>query len=238
MSSTKANGVRTMDDAFAEMLASDSNAECVSDALRRNAPMSPGPSLVPVARYIDRQYHELEKKKLWSRVWQMAAHEDDFAEVGDVVPYDIADKSYLLVRAGEDEYKAYYNACLHRGRKLREVRARGLDELRCAFHGWTWNLDGSLKQVPCSYDFAGMDREEESLPEVKIDPYIGVVRHPKSEYSSHQDLFLPYETHPYPQLPLSQTSQLHCNNLEQLDRISQAFQQPILLNIYFYEREF
>ncbi len=203
MSSTKANGVRTMDDAFAEMLASDSNAECVSDALRRNAPMSPGPSLVPVARYIDRQYHELEKKKLWSRVWQMAAHEDDFAEVGDVVPYDIADKSYLLVRAGEDEYKAYYNACLHRGRKLREVRARGLDELRCAFHGWTWNLDGSLKQVPCSYDFAGMDREEESLPEVKIerwgrflfvnpDPNATPLAEHLGDLSTHFEI-LPYE---------------------------------------------
>jgi len=162
------SGVRTMDEAFAAMLEADTNPHSISDALRRNAPMPPGPSLVPVERYISREYHEREKAELWGKVWQVAAHEDDFAEVGDVVPYDIADKSYLIVRSGEDEYSAYYNACLHRGRKLRELRARGLTELRCPFHGWAWNLDGSLKQVPCAYDFAGLKREEESLPQVQL----------------------------------------------------------------------
>ncbi len=162
------NGVRTMDEAFAEMLAADTNAHNVSDALRRNSPMPPGPSLVPVERYIDRKYHELEKEKLWGRSWQVACHEDDFPNVGDVVPYDITTMSFLVVRTAEDEYKAYYNACLHRGRKLREVRAKELNELRCPFHGWAWNLDGSLKQIPCAYDFAGLKREEESLPEVKV----------------------------------------------------------------------
>ncbi len=160
--------VRTMDDAFARMLEADTNPQNISAALRRNSPLPPGPSLVPVRRYISREYHELEKAHLWNRVWQVAAHEDDFREVGDVVPYDIADKSYLVVRTGEDEFKAYYNACLHRGRKLRETRARGLNELRCPFHGWAWNLDGSLKQVPCAYDYAGLEREEESLPEVRV----------------------------------------------------------------------
>ena len=96
------------------MLEQDANPEFITDALRRNAPLPPGPSLVPVQRYIDRAYHDLEKQKLWSRVWQMAAHEDDFADVGDVVPYDIADKSYLIVRTAHDEFRAYYNACLHR----------------------------------------------------------------------------------------------------------------------------
>ncbi|MEM7218583.1 MAG: aromatic ring-hydroxylating dioxygenase subunit alpha [Pseudomonadota bacterium] len=157
-----------MDESFAKLLEADTHPEHINPALRINSPLPPGPSLVPVARYIDRRYHELEKANLWSRTWQMAAHEDDFPSVGDVVPYDIADKSYLIVRHAGG-YKAYYNACLHRGRKLREIRARGLSELRCPFHGWTWNLDGTLKQVPCAYDYAGLDRSEESLPEVRLE---------------------------------------------------------------------
>jgi phenylpropionate dioxygenase-like ring-hydroxylating dioxygenase large terminal subunit len=165
---SNSNGVRTMDAAFEEMLQADTHAENVIDAFRRNSPMPPGPSLIPVARYTDRKYHELEKERLWAKSWQVACHEDDFEHVGDVVPYDITTMSFIIVRCGEDEYKAYYNACLHRGRKLREDRAKKLDELRCPFHGWAWNLDGTLKQVPCAYDFAGMKREEESLPEVKL----------------------------------------------------------------------
>ncbi len=168
MAEAVSNGVRTMDDAFAELLDADTHSDHIIDALRRNSPLPPGPSLIPVARYIDRKYHELEKEHIWSKSWQMAAHEDDFPNVGDVVPYDITTMSFLIVRVAEDEYKAYYNACLHRGRKLRENPAKSLNELRCPFHGWAWNLDGSLKQVPCAYDFAGMKREEESLPEVQI----------------------------------------------------------------------
>ena len=73
MSSNQSNRVRTMDDAFAAMLAADTYPENVSDASRRNSPMGPGPPLVPIARYVDCKYHELEKQNLWSRVWQVSA---------------------------------------------------------------------------------------------------------------------------------------------------------------------
>ncbi|MBL6689478.1 MAG: Rieske 2Fe-2S domain-containing protein [Pseudomonadales bacterium] len=195
--------VRTMDEAFKRLLDEDTRKENISDALRRNNPMPPGPTLVPVARYTDRRYHELEKEKLWKKSWLMACHEDDFENVGDCVPYDVAGLSFLIVRAAEDEYKAFYNACLHRGRKLREDRAKGLDELRCAFHGWAWNLDGSLKQIPCAYDFNGLSRDEESLPEVKVgrwgrfifinaDPNAESLEDYLGDLSSHFEL-LPYE---------------------------------------------
>ena len=165
---TSRKALRTIDDPFHALLEADTHASNITSAMHVDNPIEPGPALIDKNRYISREYHELEKKYLWSRVWQQAAHEDDFPNVGDVVPYDIVDQSYLVVRIGEDEYKAYHNACLHRGRKLRESRAKGLDELRCAFHGWAWELDGSLKQVPCAYDYTDLDREAESLPEVNI----------------------------------------------------------------------
>ena len=99
MSSTDTNGVRTMDEAFAAMLDADTHAENINPALRRNAPMPAGPSLIPVARYTDRRYHELEKERLWSRVWQVAAHEDDFEHVGDVQ----AAAALCMVTMGSDQ---------------------------------------------------------------------------------------------------------------------------------------
>ena len=158
--------VALMNRAYHEML--DAETRPVPDAFRRDAPMEPGPTLVPVNRYVSRAYHELEKERLWKRVWQMAAHEDDMPEVGDVVPYDIAGLSFLIVREAEDSYRAYYNACLHRGRKLCEVRGKRMTELRCPFHAWAWNLDGSLKQVPCKWDFPEMDDEKMKLPEARV----------------------------------------------------------------------
>ena len=68
--------------------------------------MDPGPTLVPVKRYTSRVYHELEREQLWKKSWQVACHEDDMPNVGDVVPYDISSMSFLIVRVAEDEYKS------------------------------------------------------------------------------------------------------------------------------------
>jgi len=60
---TKA-GVRTMDEAFEKLLQADTNPEHISEALRRNAPMDPGPTLVPLKRYTSRVFNKLERENL------------------------------------------------------------------------------------------------------------------------------------------------------------------------------
>ena len=157
--------VRTIDDAYHRLL--DEETRPVPASYRRDNPIVPGPTRVPVSRYTSQAFFDLEVEKIWKRAWQMACHEDDMPNVGDYVPYDIAGLSFLVVRTGVDEFKAYYNACLHRGRKLRENRGGRATELRCPFHGWTWNLDGSLRQVPCQWDYPGLKASEQSLPEVR-----------------------------------------------------------------------
>ncbi|HEX9258216.1 MAG TPA: aromatic ring-hydroxylating dioxygenase subunit alpha [Acidimicrobiales bacterium] len=142
--------------------------------LRNVSPFYVGDSDKEVARYTDRRYHELEKEHLWSKVWQMACRDEDIPDVGDTLVYDIAGTSILLVRSSPDTVKAYYNACLHRGRQLRE-RDGFTNDLRCAFHGFCWNLDGSLKEVPCEWDFPQVRREEWGLPELKVGHWGGFV---------------------------------------------------------------
>ncbi len=120
---------------YQELLDADSHP--VREILRVESPMEPGPTRVPVERYFSKEFHELEVEKVWKRVWQMACHEDDIPDVGDYHVYDIAHLSFLVVRSAPDEFKAYHNACLHRGRLLREKDGKWAGELRCAFHGWS-----------------------------------------------------------------------------------------------------
>ncbi len=49
--------------------------------------------------------------------------------------------------------QAFHNVCRHRGRLLREVGGTRSSEFRCPFHGFAWEIDGSLKHVPCEWDF-------------------------------------------------------------------------------------
>jgi nitrite reductase/ring-hydroxylating ferredoxin subunit len=158
---------------YQELLDADSHP--VRDILRAESPMAPGPTRVPVERYFSREFHDLEVEKVWKRVWQLACHEDDIPDVGDYNVYDIADLSFLVVRSGPDEFKAFHNACLHRGRLLRERDGKWARELRCPFHGWSWNLDGSLREVPCQWDFPTLDPEKFSLPQVRLGRWGGFI---------------------------------------------------------------
>ena len=78
------------------------------------------------------------------------------------------------MRVAPQEIRAYHNSCLHRGRQLREWDG-SVSQLRCPFHGWTWNLDGTLKEIPCRWDFPKVEREKFSLPEALVGTWGGFV---------------------------------------------------------------
>jgi phenylpropionate dioxygenase-like ring-hydroxylating dioxygenase large terminal subunit len=153
----------------------DADSHPVRDILRVDSPLPPGPTRVPAERYFSKEFHDLEVEKIWKRVWQMACHEDDIPEVGDHLVYDIAELSFLVVRSAPDEIRAFHNACLHRGRLLRDRRGKCAKEIRCPFHGWSWKLDGQLKEVPCHWDFPSVEGKDYALPKVQVGRWGGFV---------------------------------------------------------------
>lgn len=132
------------------------------------SPYPAGVTKVPVERYFSQEEHKREVDMLWKRVWQMACHQSDIPNVGDVYVYDIAELSYIVVRVSENEVKAFPNACLHRGRSLCDAHKKELNAIRCPFHGWSWHLDGRLKEIPAQWDFPSVNSEDYSLVEVNV----------------------------------------------------------------------
>lgn len=153
----------------------DNDTHPVSDVLRRVGEHLPGNTRVPARVYYAHDVHDLEVERLWSRAWQLACLAEEIPEVGDYHVYDIAHLSFLIVRTAPDQIKAYRNACLHRGRKLREHHGRGASSLRCPFHGWCWELNGSLREIPCQWDFPDVDMADYGLPEALVDTWHGFV---------------------------------------------------------------
>ena len=152
----------------------DTDSRPVPDYLRAESPYLNGFDDIPKSHYLSRDWHELEKERLWSRVWQFACREEHLPHVGSYIVYDIADQSYLVVRVSDSEIKAYPNACLHRGRLLKTYDGR-CSEFRCPFHGWAWHLDGELKQISAEWDFPKAAERDLSLPEVKVGCWAGFV---------------------------------------------------------------
>ena len=108
----------------------DADTHPVPDVLRLESPRYLGSHDIPTERYTTREWHRLEVERLWKRVWQFACREDDIPEVGDHVVYEIVRDSYIVIRTAPDEIKAYPNACLHRGRRLKDHDGR-CSEIRC-----------------------------------------------------------------------------------------------------------
>lgn len=152
----------------------DNDDRKVPEFLRAESPYQSRMDDVPKDRYLSRAWHELEKERLWSRVWQYVCREDHLPDIGSYIVYDIADQSYLVVRVDKDKIKAYPNACLHRGRLLKTYDGRSTD-FRCPFHGWSWHIDGRLKQIPADWDFPQTATRNLSLPEIRTDTWAGFV---------------------------------------------------------------
>ena len=152
----------------------DSEPVPVPDIYRENRPADLGTDPVPVEQYTSRAFHDLEMEKMWSRVWQMACREEEIPNVGDHLVYEIGDTSLLIVRSAPNEFRALHNSCLHRGTSLRS-QGGNTSAFKCPFHGWTWNLDGSLKEIPCRWDFPQVRDEEFGLPQAKVDTWGGFV---------------------------------------------------------------
>jgi phenylpropionate dioxygenase-like ring-hydroxylating dioxygenase large terminal subunit len=157
------------------LLDNDRRPDLVPDVYRLESPMPGGPKRVSTARFHEKRYHELEVERIWKKCWQMACREDDIPNVGDYHVYEIAGLSFLIVRTAETEIKAHVNACLHRGRLLRECDGKSAKEFRCPYHGWSWKLDGSVKEITCEWDFPGVRDDVAQLPAAKVATWAGFV---------------------------------------------------------------
>ncbi len=99
-------------------------------------------------RYFDRSFFELEKERLWPRVWQMACRLEEIPGPGDFVEYEICDESVLVIRQEDMSVRSFYNACRHRATQLCKGSGRlPGGQISCPFHGWRWNLDGSTSRL-------------------------------------------------------------------------------------------
>jgi phenylpropionate dioxygenase-like ring-hydroxylating dioxygenase large terminal subunit len=152
----------------------DEESRRVPESLRTTSTVAIDDIEIATERYFDPAFHQLEVEHMWSRTWQMACREEQIADVGDSIVYEIADASLIVVRTAPNEIRAFHNSCPHRGTQLRTGSGR-LTGLRCPFHGFTWNLDGSFREMPCAWDFPHVDPANFCLPQAQVGTWGGFV---------------------------------------------------------------
>jgi nitrite reductase/ring-hydroxylating ferredoxin subunit len=153
----------------------DADSRPVPGVLRAQSRPNLGVAPLRADRYTSQAFFDLEAERLWPRVWQMACREEEVAQPGDAVVYDILGFSWIIVRGQDGRLRALANSCLHRGRRLLDADARHLDSLHCKFHGFRWGLEGQLQSIPCRWDFPQLTDAGMQLPEARVGTWGGFV---------------------------------------------------------------
>ena len=95
---------------------------------------------LPLGRYTDPEFYELEHEHLWKKVWLYAAHDSELPTPGSYKLSDIAGTPVLLVRGEDGVVRAFYNACRHRGAPVVRGECGSARMLVCQYHSWGYNL--------------------------------------------------------------------------------------------------
>jgi len=123
---------------------------------------------LPPGWYRDPRALALEREHLFHRSWQVVGHAAQVAEPGQYVTAELAGEPIVLVRDGEGALRGFSNVCRHRAGPPATGAGR-TKGFRCAYHGWTYDLDGSLRGTP---EFAGVeefDRKANGLHPIKVE---------------------------------------------------------------------
>jgi nitrite reductase/ring-hydroxylating ferredoxin subunit len=132
------------------------------------------PSRVDRDRYRSPSFMAAERDAIWGHVWQMACRVEQLPQHGDCVVYEGPRASLLLVHGEDGTIRAFENSCRHRGMRLC-AHDTSVARISCPFHGFTWNLDGSLAHVPSRWDFADLDENATQLLQVRAECWGGFV---------------------------------------------------------------
>ena len=141
----------------------------------RDGPPAGFPALpdLPLGRYTDPHFHDLETQFLFGRTWLYAAHDSQLPDPGSYRLCHVGGAPVLLVRGSDGTVRAFRNACRHRGAPVVRGECGTARLLVCQFHSWSYDLSGRLVRVPDERDFVGLRADERGLPPIRCERWGG-----------------------------------------------------------------
>ena len=103
---------------------------------------------LPSAAYTSNNFFELESKLIFAKSWTFVGFAHDLAQVGDIIPLEMAGQPLILVRSSKNKIRAFHNVCRHRNLKLVDEPRNYKSLITCPYHNWCYNLDGQLRAAP------------------------------------------------------------------------------------------
>ena len=129
---------------------------------------------LPASLYFDCDVAAQERELIFGRTWQVVGHRHQVDNPGDYFTTQLVGEPLLVVRGADRKLRAFYNVCRHRaGPPAEGCGSRKL--FRCVYHGWTYNLDGSLNHATEIEDVEGFRPKDFALVPVRCEEWFNLI---------------------------------------------------------------
>jgi len=130
--------------------------------------------------YVDPDVFELEMDRIFGQAWIYVGHESQVPNAGDYFTTQVGRQPVVMTRHSDGQIHVLENRCPHKGTLVCPQQSGHAKRLVCMYHGWGFDTDGSLANVPVrsgydgtSFDPNNRDNGMKRLP--RVENYRGFV---------------------------------------------------------------
>jgi glycine betaine catabolism A len=99
---------------------------------------------LPRELYVSEEAFHFDTQVMLKSVWLYACTVAHVKNPGDYYVFELASNSIIIVRGRDNEVRAFWNSCRHRGARICLEQKGRAPRLMCPYHQWTYGLDGKL----------------------------------------------------------------------------------------------
>jgi Rieske 2Fe-2S family protein len=139
------------------------------------ATFRPGTKTLPQRYFVSSEIFAEESQKIFATNWVLVGHQSQLAKPGDYFLADVAGESFIIAKDQRSTIRAFYNVCRHRGARLCEEQNGHAAAIQCAYHAWTYALDGRLIGAPHMDETPRFNKAEYPLKPARLGLWEGFI---------------------------------------------------------------
>jgi phenylpropionate dioxygenase-like ring-hydroxylating dioxygenase large terminal subunit len=155
----------------------DRLAGILADVDKATATGSEQSQQLPPEVYTDPEFFDWEREAIWFRSWVCVGRADQVPEPGDYYSIDLMGEPLLVLRDRDGQVQVLSAVCPHRGNTVATGEGNCGHALRCAYHFWSFDLDGRLIGAPEMRDVVDIEvlRGDTRLPAASVEIWHGFI---------------------------------------------------------------
>jgi phenylpropionate dioxygenase-like ring-hydroxylating dioxygenase large terminal subunit len=130
---------------------------------------------VEPAAFTDPEVARRERQLVFGQVPFIAAHRSEVPKPHDFITKRLPNNEAIIVRLADGSVRAFVNMCRHRGATLEPEASGHCRVFSCVYHGWSYDLDGSLRNITYADSFGEVDRATLGLVQLPCEERHGFV---------------------------------------------------------------